>query len=219
MNLQTLDLAAETSLYDAILSDISTGKLKGGERLKVSQIAKQHGLSTSPVREVLRRMQGEGFVDIHPNRGASVRKADANTIQNIFEVLQLLEPYFVTWFAEFARPEMVDELAQIQDRIKAIPEMDLLLFRRLDVAFHGAICAHHYNQIAAEQWSNLRRALNVHGARLRITPARHRAIIEEHDELIAAFRDNDPLRADRAIRKHVDGSFVQMSQQMRALGI
>ncbi len=97
----------EISLYETILEDISRGNLQGGDRLKVSALAAQYGQSASPIREVLRRMQGEGFVEILQNRGAVIVSANAHTIQNIFEILRLLEPYFVRWFAEYALPEML----------------------------------------------------------------------------------------------------------------
>jgi DNA-binding GntR family transcriptional regulator len=219
MNVVVAQNDPEASLYEAILAEIAAGRLAGGQRLKVSEIAARYGLSTSPVREVLRRMQGEGYVDISPNRGATVRKADANTIQNIFEILQLLEPYFVTWFAEYARPEMLDEMEALQAQMRALTTPDLQTLRRLDSLFHGTISKYHYNQVALEQWTNLRRALNVHTARLRISPARFRAIIEEHDELLSAFRANDADWADRTLRKHIGGSYVQLSQQMRAMGL
>ncbi|WP_372574291.1 GntR family transcriptional regulator [Ruegeria jejuensis] len=209
----------ESSLYEAVLSDISGGVLEGGQRLKVAELARRYGVSTSPVREVLRRLQGEGFVDISPNRGATIRKADANTIQNIFEILQLLEPYFVGWFAEFAPSEMIDEMEAIQEQIEQSAAPDIVLFRKLDAEFHRTICKRHYNQQAAEMWQNLRRALNVHGAKLSIKPARFEAIKREHRELIDAFRANDAERAVEVIKRHVDGSYHQMSQQMRVLGL
>ncbi len=209
----------EQSLYLTILEDIFKGKLAGGDRLKVSALAQQYGQSASPVREVLRRMQGEGFVEILPNKGAVIVAADANTIQNIFEVLQLLEPYFVEWFAQYALPEVVDDLEAIHDKIVALDPTDLYAFRQLDSEFHKIIANHHYNDAAADTWKRLRTALTVHASRLRISPTRLSTIIEEHAELLAAFRANDAERAKAAINKHVDGSFDQMSQQMRALGI
>lgn len=209
----------EQSLYLTILEDIFRGKLAGGDRLKVSALAAQYGQSASPVREVLRRMQGEGFVEILPNKGAVIVSANANTIQNIFEVLQLLEPYFVEWFAEYALPEVVDELQEIQDKMKALDEDDLFNFRQLDSEFHKTIANHHYNDAAASTWKRLRTALTVHATRLRISRTRVKTILEEHDELIGAFRVNDSERAKAAIEKHVGGSSEQMSQQMRALGI
>jgi len=219
MNTLPSSLDQETSLYEGVLADISSGVLVGGQRLKVAELASRYGVSTSPVREVLRRMQGEGYVDISPNRGATIRKADANTIQNIFELLQLLEPYFVTWFAEFADPEMIQELERIQQKIESITEADITNFRKLDAEFHGVICKRHYNRQAAETWHHLRRSLNVYGAQLKIRSTRFAAIIAEHKELIDAFRANDVERAARAIRIHLEGSFAQMSQQMRMIGL
>ncbi len=217
--MKTGDDPAEVPLYDAILDEIYDGRLAGGQRLKVSEIAERYGTSTSPVREVLRRMQGEGFVEIHPNRGATIRPTDAGSIQNIFEVLQMLEPYFVNWFADYAPPELLDELEQVQARIRELPHGEQRTFRKLDFQFHEIFCRGHYNQTAAEIWRNLRTALNVQAARLRISPARYEAIMDEHDQLVAALKANDAAKADTVIRKHVDGSFVQMSQQIRALGV
>ncbi len=208
-----------SSLYEAVLNDISTGELEGGQRLKVAELARRYGVSTSPVREVLRRMQGEGYVDISPNRGATIRKGDANTIQNIFEILELLEPYFVSWFAEFAPPDLLDEMEAIQKQIEEVPIADLSTFRKLDGEFHWTICKRHYNQQAADTWRKLRRALNVHGAKLSIKAPRHEAIIAEHRMLLDALRRNDVEESVRVIRMHTQGSFVQMSQQMRVLGM
>lgn len=207
----------DASLYEAILGDIYEGRLVGGQRLKVSELATRFGTSTSPVREVLRRMQGEGMVEILPNRGAVVKAVDAATIQNTFEVLQLLEPYFVSWFVDYAQPSIIEELESIQEQIRKTPHSDQMAFRQLDFQFHWLFCRQHYNRTASEIWRNLRTSLNAQAARLRISPTRFETIKEEHDELIAAFRAHDAARADAAIRKHVDGSFVQMSQQFRAL--
>lgn len=213
------DGTEDTSLYEAILDDIYEGRLTGGQRLKVSELAERFGTSTSPVREVLRRMQDEGFVQIHPNRGATIRPTDTGFLQNVFEVLQMLEPYFVTWFADYASSEMVDELEAIQEKIKATPHAEQRAFRKLDFEFHDVFSRNHYNQTAAEIWHNLRTSLNVQAARLRISPARFETIKEEHDEIVAACRAHDAARAHLVICKHVDGSFVQMSQQIRALGL
>lgn len=214
MDMFTKTASDEATLYELVLNDIANGRIAGGQRLKVVELAKRYGVSMSPVREVLRRMQGEGYVDISPNRGATVRRADAGTIRDIFEILQLLEPYFVTWFADFAEPEALDEMADIQARIEANPLSDLVAFRRLDAEFHWAICRNHYNGRAAELWKNLRQSLIVYGASLRISPSRYAAIKREHQDLLDAFRANDVQRADEVIRQHLQGSFTLMSQQI-----
>lgn len=207
------------SLYDAILDDISYGRLVAGQRLKVSELSSRFGVSASPVREALRQLQGEGIIEVHPNRGATIKQADASTIQNTFEVLQLLEPYFVLWFAEHATTEAVERLATIQEELRKAATGDLVKFRKLDSQFHGLICETHYNYVAADTWKRLRIALIAHAAPLSISPGRIKTILAEHDALIAAVWNNDIEAADQAIRRHVNGSFVQMSQQMRALGL
>jgi len=207
------------TLYDSILDEISSGRLVGGQRLKVSELAKQFGVSTSPVREALRQMHGEGFVSIQQNRGAIVKKADASTVQNIFEVLQLLEPYFVGWFAEYAESTAIDELQLVQDQLRSNVKDQLSRFRQLDTEFHSLIYRNHYNSVAWLNWKKLRTALTVHSAPLRINPIRTQTILQEHDALITAFRENDVSEADAIIRKHLSGSFEQMSKQMRAMGL
>lgn len=209
----------EANLHQSILDEIYSGNLKGGQRLKVTELAERFNVSTSPVREVLHRMQGEGIVVISPNRGAVIKPFDSRTIQNVFEILEMLTPYFVTWFARYARPDAIEEVAEIQERIRALKPEQISEFKKLDSEFHWIVCKHHYNTIAAESWKNLRIVLGVHGASLPISPARYHVIIAEHDELIAAFRANDPIKADEVIRRHLAGSQIEMSEQTRALGL
>lgn len=212
-------LEDKNSLYTEMLNDISSGTLQAGQRLKVAELAKKYGVSTSPVREVLRRMQGEGYVEISPNRGATVLEADASTVQNIFEFLQLIEPYLVNWVAEVAQPELIAQMELVQEKIEATDITDLVTFRRLDSEFHGLICQSHYNRQVSESWTHLRRSLNVHSSRLMIKPSRLKNIISEHRQLIEAFKQNDATAATNIIQTHISGSLVQMSQQMRSLGM
>lgn len=69
-------------IREAILS----GRIGPGERLKIADLARQFGLSTMPLREALRKLEGEGLVQIEPNRGATVRKLDRAYITDLFEL-------------------------------------------------------------------------------------------------------------------------------------
>lgn len=209
----------EATLHQSILDDIFSGKLKAGQRLKVSELAERFDVSTSPVREVLRQMQGEGIVVISPNKGAIIKPFDPQALQNVFEMLEMITPYFVEWFAKYARPEAVEEVAQIQEQIRALDPNEINKLKRLDSEFHWLVCKHHYNSVAAQTWKNLRIVLGVHGASLPISQARRKIIIAEHDELVAAFRANDAAAASEISRRHVAGSQVEMAQQTRALGL
>ena len=69
-------------IREAILS----GQMAPGERLKTADLAQKLGLSTMPLREALRNLEGEGLVQIEPNRGATVRKLDRAYITDLFEL-------------------------------------------------------------------------------------------------------------------------------------
>lgn len=69
-----------------IREDILSGRIAPGQRLKSAELAKQLGLSTMPLREALRKLEGEGLVAIEPNRGATVRKLDRSYITDLFEL-------------------------------------------------------------------------------------------------------------------------------------
>lgn len=85
---QPLDTALNSAdqatrlIREAILS----GKIGPGERLKTAELAQQLGLSTMPLREALRKLEGEGLVEIEPNRGATVRKLDRGYVTDLFEL-------------------------------------------------------------------------------------------------------------------------------------
>jgi len=203
------------SLYEQMMDDIANGVLAGGERLKVARLAERYGVSTSPVREVLRQLQGEGFVEFSPNRGATVRQADAQTLIELFELLQLLEPYFVGWFVEVVQPEDLLALEEIQARLARTPAAQRAEFSRVDTEFHGYMYERHHNRRAVEVWRRQKRALNVFS--LPIGAGREQAIMREHRELLDALAARDAAAASEVIVRHVAGSGDHMAQQLRRL--
>jgi DNA-binding GntR family transcriptional regulator len=69
-----------------IREDILAGRVTPGERLKTSELAKRLGFSPMPLREALRKLEGEGLVSIEPNRGATVRQLDRSYVTDLFEL-------------------------------------------------------------------------------------------------------------------------------------
>lgn len=217
MSSSSSDVDTKASLYERMMADIDTGALAGGERLKVAKLAERYGVSTSPVREVLRLLQGEGLVDFNKNRGATVAEATTGTVTEIFELLQLLEPYFLSWYAQFVRPEDLSELARIQALLEQTPVTERVAFGRLDAEFHGFMYERHYNRRAVDIWKRQKRALNVFSLNMPISAQRERDIHRQHGELLDALGSGDVEAASRVIREHVEGSGLHMAQQMKVL--
>lgn len=204
-----------TSIYERLLSDIGSGVFQGGSRLKVQELADRYGTSIIPVREALRLLQGEGIVEIAQNKGATVSTFDADSLRDIFEVLQLLEPYFVETFARSCTLEDLEALQDIQGQLEATPVSEKPKFTGLDLKFHESIARKHYNTRAFGIWQLQRRILNALAMQVPISRARHADILQEHRDLIQAFRDNDIEGAVDCIKQHVRGAGDQMYLQLK----
>ncbi len=203
------------SIYSRILADIGAGVFPGGTRLKVQGLATRYGTSIIPVREALRLLQGEGIVTIEQNKGATVSSFDADSLRDLFEVLQLMEPYFVETFAKSCTESDLQALEAIQDELEQTPVEDKPAFTGLDLRFHEFIARKHYNNRAIGIWKLQRRILNALAMSVPISRARHAEILQEHRELLDAFRSNDQERAIGCIKAHVRGAGDQMYLQLK----
>lgn len=208
-----------TSCHARILDDIGSGVFQSGSRLKVQELADRYGTSIIPVREALRMLQGERIVTILPNKGATVALMDSNTLRDIFEILQLLEPYFVASFAQSCTEDDLNALEAEQRLLETIPVEDKAAFAGCDSRMHDIIARKHYNKRAYSIWKVQKRMLNALAFNLPISRARHREIMREHNELLAAFRENDTKRAVDCINRHVQGAGKQMQIQLMARGL
>lgn len=205
----------DVPVYDLIREDIITGRLRPNERLKVSDLAHRHGVSTSPVREALQVLRGEGFVVISPNRGARVRPIDESFVRNIYEVEMLIEPYLMRTFVQLVTEEQLSELDRLQAEIERNDFADTRLHRQLDLEFHLVTYASHYNTHIVELWKKHRDILGAISDRYPISLNRRKAVISEHRQLIAAIRDQDSDRAGAIIASHAEGSGKHIVDRLR----
>jgi DNA-binding GntR family transcriptional regulator len=204
-------------LYTAIREDIVSGRLGAHERLIVADLAKRHGSSTTPVREVLQILRGEGLVVFTRNCGARVRAIDHDFVRNISEIGLLIEPALTRWFVGMATDADIAELERIQGQIEANGFADPIRHSDLDTRFHTLIYERHYNQHAAELWWKYREVLRAVTRRFNFTLARRAQIIGEHRELIAHIRAGEADAAAALVARHVEGSGLHILEQMRAM--
>ena len=122
----------KASVYELIRRDIISGRLAGGDRLKVAELTGRYSTSTNPAREALQQLRGEGFVIIEPNRGARVRPIDENFVRDIMEIQTLLQPSLTHWFIGIATEADIESLiamaecwAAMRWAIEAIKEAPL----------------------------------------------------------------------------------------------
>ena len=204
-------------LYKAIRDDIVSGRLTANQRLVVTDLAKRHGSSTTPVREVLQLLRGEGFVIFTRNRGARVRPIDRDFIRDIYEICVLIEPSLTRWFVGMATEADIAELEAVQSQIEDNNFADQILHSELDTKFHTVIYQRHYNRHTAELWWKHREVLRAVSRRFGFTLARRAQVISDHRELIAHIKAGDADRAAELVARHVEGSGLHILEHMRAM--
>lgn len=202
-------------LHDRIREDIVEGRLGSGLRLKTAELARRYGTSVNPIREALHHLQGEGIVIIEPNRGASVRAIGEDYARNIYEIRALVEPYLTRWFADYASPQEIARLEELQAEIERVDD-DFDEHRRLNDAFHSTIYDRHFNQEAVELEFRQREVLHTLNRKFSIAPVRRRQVAIEHHGIIQAIRRHDGDAAARITEQHVKGASQHLIDQMRA---
>ncbi|MEM5496582.1 GntR family transcriptional regulator [Paraglaciecola mesophila] len=196
-------LQGEQSIYNRILADIAMGKLVSGDRLVTTQLASYYDTSINPVREALKQLEGEGFVTSQKNSGARVAAFEYATMREVFEILQLLEPYFLSWYANHCSQESLTRLAEIQAQLKTLAVTDSAGLRDLDTAFHWEMYRHHYNASALRLWKNKKLILQALHGDLPVCQERFNATLKEHDHILYLLNARDDESAVRALTKHV----------------
>jgi DNA-binding GntR family transcriptional regulator len=181
---------------------IVTGRLRPGSRLVESVLADVLGMSRIPIREALKQLQGEGFVEITPRRGTVVAKVSMKEAGDVYEVRTALEGFAARKAAERRKPSDLDRLQQIVDegrgalQAEAWPELT-----RLNSAFHEAIAAATGNDhlVGLMAGYGLKLAWIFSGSAQR----RGSAAWNEHEEIVAAIADGDGELAEILTARHI----------------
>jgi DNA-binding GntR family transcriptional regulator len=203
-------------LQQLLREDILEGRIPAGSRVKVSDIAQRYHTSTNPAREALRGLEGEGLVVATPNRGVRVRVIDEDFIRNICDIRELIEPYLVRGFAEFARSEDIVALEALQQACQeAVEAADYPAFHRANVAFHDFILEHHHNSEAIQLMKRHRAWIRALSRRNPLTLAQMRRSVGEHRELVEAVRRGEPDAAAAAMARHVTNARAVFLGNMR----
>jgi GntR family transcriptional regulator of gluconate operon len=124
-----------------IREEIFSGRLRRGEHLVESRLAKQLNISRGPIREAFQLLRAEGLVHDEPRRGTFVVRLSSRDVREIYDLRAAVEGTAARLVAVDADPEAVDELRSIIERMSAgLEHRDLSAIGRADLDFHEAIC-------------------------------------------------------------------------------
>ena len=192
-------------VYYILKARIIKGDFAQGIKLFEGKIAKQLGVSRTPVREALRELGAEGFVTISPNQGVVVSNLSVKEIQKVLQIRGVLEGLATRLVAKLINGEEIKELEKYLKKMECYTNKDdVLAFSKMDAEFHELILNICGNNRLIQILKNLSDKTHRYRIRSLSVPGRLKYSLEEHREIVEALKRKDSEQADRLSQKHVE---------------
>ncbi|GEP53786.1 GntR family transcriptional regulator [Reyranella soli] len=202
--MQTDNPTLTEKLASAIADGILDGSLTPGLRLDENSLARQYGVSRTPVREALRQLMRSGLIDMRPRKGAVVSKATPGQVESLFVAMAEMEATCARLAAMSMTPV---ERRRLQARHEAMTALaaagDRAAYSDANVAFHSAIYAGAHNEPIAEYTLGLRRRVGPFRRAQFNVDGRLVLSNREHDTVVRAILSGDAAGAHAAMLHHV----------------
>jgi DNA-binding GntR family transcriptional regulator len=198
----TAEYISKTDLVVALIREqIITGELGAGEQLRQRDLAQRFGVSQTPVREAMRRLEAEGLLISDTHRGFTVTTPDEGPVEENFQIRAALESLGAALAAQKIDTEGLTRLQELNDRMRALGEDDPG-YPELNREFHFTVYEHAHSPLLL----SLMRLLwaSLHGVSKAGRP--HAESARQHDEILRALRDGDADAAASRTREHILGA-------------
>lgn len=228
MSLQTLNDQTGTvrasrvnDAYARLKDEILSNRLLPGFQAPEPEIAERLGMSRTPVREALIRLQAEGLVELIPRRGARILPVLASDMQEIYEILTALEPHAAAELAKRALTE--EDLAPLelatQEMETALTQGSLEEWADADDRFHRSLLHLHGNErlcaITSSLFDQAHRARMV-TLRLRKAPVRS---TQEHRQILTHLRNGDAKKVKSVFHAHRERAARELLHILETFGL
>lgn len=192
---------------EALRQAILDGTLQPGERLMEIQLAEDLGVSRTPVREAIRRLEMEGFLVMVPRRGTYVSDVSLKDISEVFEIRASLEMLAAELAAERITEEELEQMERLLVDIgEYISTGDVERAVESDGQFHDILYKASRNDRLAGIIGNLREHFTRFRSISMAYPGRLKNTLEEHRRLLDAIAASDPTLAMRYAREHMENA-------------
>jgi DNA-binding GntR family transcriptional regulator len=194
---------ASVAATELIRNAIVEGRLEPGRRLKEEELARELGISRTPIREALLILQAEGLVTATPNRGAIVRVHDVEELDDLYELRALLEGHASRRAATRITGEQLELLRASCRRFAAVDDDDLNGLVRENLFFHEAILELAGSTRLASMVGKVIKLPLVYNSYRWYSREQKRISTEYHRMIVEAFAAGDPDTAELKMREHV----------------
>ena len=208
MNDLKLNISEYLPLRDVVFKTLREAILKGdlapGERLMEIKLANQLGVSRTPIREAIRKLELEGLVVMVPRKGAEVAKITEKDLREVLEVRASLEELAISLACERITDEKIAELKDALEQFRTVIKgKDVTKIAQMDVAFHDVIFEATQNARLVQMVNNLREQMYRYRLEYLKDFSTHSRLDEEHVKIFEAVSARDIERATALIREHI----------------
>lgn len=205
--------------YSSFTERLLARDIRPGQIVSQRELVELTGMPLGAIREMIPRLEADGFIRTSPKRGLQVMSIDLDLIRNAFQLRRIIEGEA---FAEFCRSACDSDISRIRDqhieirdeaRRQVTPEL-LERAQRMDWDLHDYVVDQMGNRIISDiHRINAIKIRLIRNADTRMLPELVVSVMEEHMRIIEALAERDCVAAVKAIHAHID------SAKRRALGV
>src|SRR5262245_12187958 len=189
-------------VYGSLRDAISDGRIAPGERVREEEVARNLGVSRTPVREALQRLQQRGLLVLGAGRGLVVAQLSQQQVIELYAMREILEGSAARFAATHANVAEIALLCDLQEQLKSAAS-DPVLHVTLNRQFHQAIYEAAHNRYLMQTLDSLNDSFALLRSSTLRLPHRQRDSDEERRRIIAAIEQRDPDLAEQAAREHI----------------
>ena len=206
-------------VFKTLRQAILKGELEPGERLMEIQLAERLGVSRTPIREAIRKLELEGLVLMIPRKGAEVAKISENNLRDVLEVRRSLEELAIDLACQRMTEEELSELKKTEERFaKAIQTGEVMEIAQTDESYHEIIYNSTKNQKLVQILNNLREQMYRYRMEYIKDDDKRQILLVEHDHIIKALSLRHVQEAKMAIREHIDNQEITILKNLKEQG-
>ncbi|MCH5317005.1 MAG: GntR family transcriptional regulator [Eubacterium sp.] len=210
------DVSLSNRVFQKLRNNILTGKYEEHEELREITIGKELGVSRTPVREALRRLELEGLVTIIPNKGAYVTGITPKDVKDIYLIRSQLEGLCARLATENITNEQLDKLDEIilLSEFHLNRENSAEQMAGLDSKFHEVLYEATNSRILSHVLTDFHKYVLMARKSSVVSEERAKKSIQEHKDILQAIRDRDTDMAEQLANEHI----MQVIQNLRKQG-
>lgn len=208
-NSKTTVIPIRKQIYEKIKDAILTNQYKPGDVVQIDKLAREFGVSATPIREALIRLENSGLLTLIPNKGAVVTEFTEKDVKNTWEMRKILEPYAARFAAKM---NLASEIERLEKSVKRIIDgnYDMHFYIETDSNIHKIL----YNRLGNSLLKKTIKDIHHLSTRMRYfaesVPEDSKQVVhevsKEHLAILEALKKGDPDACEQAVLNHVMNS-------------